>query len=285
MNYVTRATTEDSRPLLGTLQFDEDELSKPTQVQGRRLALGPVFVSVFLHVLGLYAILEHRIETPRGSTAASVAIHLQLVPPPQTRLPEPPRVAPVETEIAPESASTVPRPPEALTLPPSLVDLPQRPEMLVRKERPSILSPAPDTLAPTRLTVRQMVDKLRSDEERQAVMKMCAPQQKRNPMLLCSDEAASGFDDLQRDTNNVFFAATPENSQGLASATRVTRIANSLRESGMSQSDIDRYVEGIDVNAQQRSTSGDARATAVRDQMFRNDSTYQQMKRVMNPWP
>jgi hypothetical protein len=61
---------------------------------------------------------------------------------------------------------------------------------------------------------------------------------------------------------NVFFAATPENSQGLASATKFTRIANSLRESGMSQSDIDRYVEGIDVNAQQRSTSGDARATA-----------------------
>lgn len=61
------------------------------------------------------------------------------------------------------------------------------------------------------------------------------------------------------------------------------RIATSLQDTGMAQGDIDRYLNVIDLEAKERSTSGDARATAVKDQLFRNDSSYQLMKRVLNP--
>ena len=263
------------------MQLDEDEQSIPAQAPGRRFTLGPLLVSLCLHALGLYALVEHPIEAPRESTKTPVAIHLRLVPPPR---PEPLQNVPMEPASTADNVNTIPRPTPAPTLPSPLVDLPQRPDTVTTEPMPRP-SPEPEALAPTRLTVRQMVDKLRSEEERQAVLQVCTPQQRRNPMFLCADEATTGFDDDQRESDDVWFAATSANSQGVANAARVRRIADSLRESGMSQSDIDRYVEGIDVNSQQRSTSGDARASAVRDQMFRNDSTYQQMKRVMNPWP
>jgi|GEM_PF-2473524 len=187
----------------------------------------------------------------------------------------------MEAANALESVITVPNPP-APTLPPPLVDLPQQPKTIVTIDPMPAPLPAPDSLAPTRLTVRQMVEVLRSEQEQQSVSQVCTPLQKRNPMLRCADEASAAFDSAQNDAGSPFLFATSGNTE--ASATRVGRIANSLRESGMSQSDIDRFLEGIDVNAQDENTSGDARTSAVIDQLFSNDSTYQLMKRVLNPW-
>ena len=282
MDDITRAMKLDSPPLLGTLQFEECELRKPKQAL-RRHYVGPLFVSMCLHALGLYALVEHRIETPRESATATAAIHLQLVPPPQARAPEPLQATPIEAIRTPQSEGTVAMPPEAIAPPPPLVDLPQQPETLVATEPALPPKPSLDSPATTRLAVRQIVERLRSEEEQQSVGRVCTPLQKLNPMFLCADTASAAFDSAQQDVRDGFFSSSRGDADVIVSAARVRRIANSLRDSGMSQSDIDRYVEGIDVNAQEKSTSGDARASAARDQMFSNDSTYQLIKRVLNP--
>lgn len=225
---------------------------------------------------------ELRVEAPKQTNRSTVAIQVQLRPPPQTRLAEAAQRAPIEPTSTREDANTIPKP-AAPALPPPRVDVPRRPDTLVTIEPAPAPLPAPEAPATTRLAIRQMVETLRSEQEQQAVLRACTPLQRLNPMLRCADEGSSAFDDAQRDVGAAFFATNPAFNQGNANAARVRRIADSLRNTGMSQGDIDRYVEGIDVNAQDRSTSGDARAGAVRDQMFRNDSTYQQMRRVLNP--
>lgn len=281
MGDFTSTMRMDALPPLGTLQCQEDESGTPPQAPRRRYALGPLLASVGLHALALYGLVEFRIETPREPSATPVAIHVQLVSPPLPRALEPPPTLPIEPEIALENPSSDSIPPTRPALPPPRVELPQPPEIVVIID-PALL-PVPDTAAPTRLSIRQVVEQLRNEEERRTVLQVCTPVQKRNPMLLCADEADSAFNNTQLNGDRYFFAAMLSDGDGLAREARVRRIANGLRESGMSQSDSDRYVEGIDVNAQQRSTSGDARAGAVRDQMFRNDSTYRQMRRVLNP--
>lgn len=74
----------------------------------------------------------------------------------------------------------------------------------------------------------------------------------------------------------------PENNS-LFNEQRHVRLRTSLLESGLSQEEADRYLERLDVNAQERFTSGDATATRMRDQMLRNDASYQLMQRVFNP--
>lgn len=280
MEGFTRITVIDSLPLLGSMQFPEDEPSKSTEATGRRFALGPILASVLLHALGLYSFMEYRVETPQRASTDPVPITMQLVPPPQTRVLEPPQALSIPSEDPLEEFNWAP---VSQALPPPLVDLPQSPPTQVTVDTTPPPLPASDSIAPTRLTVRRVVEQVRSEEEQRTRLQVCTPVQKRNPMLLCGDDRSTAFDNTQRNGDRDFFAATLGGGDGLAREARVRRIANGLRESGMSQSEIERYVEGIDVNSQQRSTSGDARAGAVRDQMFRNDSTYQQMRRVLNP--
>ena len=102
-------------------------------------------------------------------------------------------------------------------------------------------------------------------------------------MLNCDDDTATSFDFNKLDGGDGLFATPSTSADAISSAAKFRRIAESLRESGMSQSDIDRYVEGIDMNVQQKNTSGDARENAMRDLMFRNDSTYRQKQRALNP--
>ena len=282
MDDFTENLAENSPPLVGDMIFPE-ESSEPTRASSRRFAAGPILVSALLHAIGLYALVEFRIEAPKQASAERVVITMQLSPPLPVRSPEPSPSVPAVIEGAREVINSTPLPPESPSLPPPLVDLPQAPEPLVAVDLTPVPLPTPDSLTPTRLSVRQMVERLRSEEEQQAVIRVCTPLQKLNPMLLCADESSSGFDNALSDTSGGFFAANPANTDFAASQARNRRVANSLRESGMSQSDIDSYIEGFDVNSQQRNTSGDARANAVQDQMFRNDSTYQQMKRALNP--
>lgn len=282
MDDYPRVKAIDSLPLLGSMHFPEDEPSKPAQATKRRCALGPILVSTLLHALGLYALVEHRIETPKQANAERIAITIQLVQPPQSPAPALAPVLPTTTEGVVENTSSVSRPVQAPALPPPRVDLAQQPETALTIA-PTPPLPAPEALAPTRLSIRQLVEQLRVEEEQRAVLQVCTPVQKRNPMLLCGDEADSALANAQREVDNAYFAATLQSNDDVASAARVRRIVSSLHESGMSQDDIDRYIQAIDVNSQQRRTSGDARASAVRDQMFRNDSTYQQMQRALNP--
>ena len=282
MDDFTENLADSSLPLMGDMIFPEVS-SESTQASSRRYAAGPILVSALLHAIGLYALVEFRIEEPQQASAERVVITMQLSPPTQARSPEPSPSVPAVNEGARETINSAPRPPEPPSLPPPLVNLPQQPETLVAVDPTPAPLPTPDSPAPTRLSVRQMVERLRSEEEQQAVIRVCTPLQKLNPMLLCADEASTAFDNALSDAGSGFFAANPVNTDFAASQARNRRVANSLRESGMSQSDIDRYIEGFDVNSQQRNTSGDARASAVRDQMFRNDSTYQQMKRALNP--
>lgn len=268
MQQLVRTITTDALPPLGTLHFQGDELSVATASPRRRFALVPLLASVCLHALGLYGLIEFRIETPQRRTATPLAIHVQLLPQPRTRAPDPPQTLAIE----PTNTAASDRPTSATTAPPALgpprVDVPQLPETSFITAPVTTPSLAPETRAPSRLSILQMVDKLRSEEERQAVLLVCTPAQKRNPMLLCADEYATAFDEVQRDVGNTLFAASAASGEGAASAQRVQRISNSLRDSGMSQGDIDRYIEEIDVSAQQRSTSGDARARSDVPQRF-----------------
>ena len=281
MGEFTENLADNSLPLVGNMIFPE-ESREPTQASSRRYAAGPILVSALLHAIGLYALIEFRIEAPNQPSAERVVITMQLSSPSPARSPEPKPSVLAVNEGARETINSSPRPPEPQSLPP-LVDLPQQPEPLVSVDPTPAPLPTPDSTAPTRLSVRQMVERLRSEEEQQAVIRACTPLQKLNPMLLCADEASAAFDNALPDAGDEFFATNPASADFAASQARGRRVANSLRESGMSQSDIDRYIEGFDVYSQQRNTSGDARASAVRDQMFRNDSTYQQMKRALNP--
>lgn len=282
MDDFTASLADDSLPLVGDMTFPE-ESSEPTQASSRRYAAGPILVSALLHAIGLYALVEFPIDAPKQTSTERVVITMQLAPPTQARGSEPSPMVPSVDAGAREPKNSAPRPPEPRSLPPPIVDLPQQPEPLVSIDPTPAPLPAPDSPAPTRLAVRQMVERLRSEQEQQAVIRACTPQQKLNPMLLCADGAATAFDNALPDAGDGFFAANPRHTDFAASQARNRRLANSLRDSGMSRSDIDRYIEDFDVNSQQRSTSGDARANAVRDQMFRNDSTYQQMKRALNP--
>lgn len=274
-------TTLSSLPALGTMQFHEDERSDQTEAAKSRSALGPLLVSVCLHALGLYGLVDFHIEAETESNLSSGSIHVQIIPPPQALAPEVPQALHESTETELGNESTVSAPPEVPALPQPLVDLPQQTETLVTVNPMQL--PNPDSLAPTQLNVRQMVERLRSEEEQQAVFIVCTPLQRFNPMLHCDDDAATSFNFNQLAVGDALFATSSTAADAISNTAKVQRIADSLRDAGMSQIDIDRYVEGIDVNAQQRNTSGDARAKAMQDQMFRNDSTYRQMQRALYP--
>lgn len=275
MDEFTETSSSNVLPHVGTIHFPQDELLPHTQVPGRRYALVPILLSVCLHSIGLYSLISLRVESPSESDTVSASLRLRLVQP----APERQQALSSASQVVRENETQVQRAPAAPPLPPPRVELPKPRDTLVFIDPATPFIPTPDSLAPTRLSVRQIVDQLRREEEEQeATMIPCTPQQKRNPMLLCSDETSTLFIDT---TRNLFFADSLVSAN--ESEVKTQRISNSLRKSGMAQGDIDRYLEGIDVNAQDKSTSADARAGAMRDQMFSNDSTYQLMKRVLNP--
>lgn len=279
MNESTEEHSIRILPLLGSNDLCIDELDKPKPAQARKFSAGPILVSVFLHGLGLSMLAELWTDPPKQAENAQLAIQLQLIMPQQLRAPEQQEAQIIEVESAKPVDSITAGSADLPAQPPPLVALPQQPVVNVTTDTPPSL---PEALTPTRLVLKQFVEQLRSQEENQSNLVVCTPLQERNPMLRCADQLDTPFDNIQLDNDNRFFAASVLSSSP-SSDTRMRRISDSLRETGMVQTDIDLFMKGIDLNAMQRSTSGDARATAVKDQLFRNDSTYQQMKRAMNP--
>ncbi len=265
-----------NHPPLGNLVLDEG-LALNDAPKSRRDHIGPLVISVLLHSLLLIIIFSFRAEPKTRASIATAPIRLHL-------LPQPPRQE--ATELEPGPSSNIEELAEPAGLAPVTssrqIELPQTP---APTPTPEIVISPPDlkSLNPTTLSIRQVVEQLRSEEDERAVYHGCTELQKRSPMLDCDDELNTPFDDLDFVLGSEFQFVGSSANLSSGDADNLQRMARSLRNSGVSDEVIDQYLRDLDMSTRDSATSGDTRATALKDQMFLNDSTYQLMKRVLNP--
>ena len=231
----------------------------------------PVLVSAGLHAVVLTPLLLFR--TPPPSVLPRVdpvfVVHLR-----QELTPVPPPESAIQNSAVPQAPQT-----------PAPV-LPQIAVPIVEAVRPQP-TPAPEpepeperVPAPSRLEIRQLVEQMPDARGDVSAMQVCTPTQQHSPMFDCP-ETHSGFPDTGTAGSFVFNDLL--NGNNSLRLQRRDRLKASLEANGLGGREIDEYLEAIDVNLQELSTSGDAKAQQMRDQIYRNDATYQWMQRVLNP--
>ena len=233
--------------------------------------LGPLLISVCFHSLLLLPVLSLR-TLPSQPLDNAPAFQI-LLRSPQTRSPQTSSTVD-SSEPTVQDASSAPEAPAAPAQNTAPVLVPEvSPSHTSPQEPDATLNPVP----PSTLELRQIVNQMQQQLDDALPAMFCTPAQQRSAFFDCPDSASDFTDDPKAFENSM-----PENNS-LFNEQRHVRLRTSLLESGLSQEEADRYLERLDVNAQERFTSGDATATRMRDQMLRNDASYQLMQRVFNP--
>lgn len=104
-------------------------------------------------------------------------------------------------------------------------------------------------------------------------------------MLACDNRPANNFDAISTRSGRLYFArpsapSCTERSIQVLSA-RSDEIAQTLRQGGLSADFIDGFLGELKSFASDYSSTGDAKLQQLRNQMYSNDSTYQQKKRAL----
>jgi hypothetical protein len=134
---------------------------------------------------------------------------------------------------------------------------------------------APEIRLPTPQSLRDAVRDALPGAHTASAPVICTDQQRRSQMFDCpSPEAGSNG---QRD-------AVPRSRRPVAlTFSDIEALSENLRESGLASSEATRQVNLLKAASADLARTGNAKLNALRDEMFRNDATWQIKKRVLEP--
>ncbi|MDO9319534.1 MAG: hypothetical protein Q7V56_15235 [Gammaproteobacteria bacterium] len=290
-------------PQPGDLSWARQE--QPYDRQGRQglqarasPSLIPVVASLAMHTLALALLLGFGLQTEPPVSQSSVAsIRLRIIPPAPA---QPPILAPAETANPPTRTA----PPEPT---PQIVDrlpLTQEPTLTAQPATPSPALRFPATppqveqdverdaertqlRLPSTLDMRRIIDDIGAREQARLALPECTPLQDERTLIDCEEANALNFDALDRNSTYSYFNSQREISRTQRTigvlAAQANVIEDGVRAAGIDPIAAATLLNTLNAAAEDYSGTGNARLERIRDEAYRNDSTYQQMLRVMNP--
>ncbi|MDP1932669.1 MAG: hypothetical protein Q8L60_14540 [Gammaproteobacteria bacterium] len=279
--------------ILGSMELAEDQAECPVSApQDRQRLLPPFFASLIVHGLAALTLVSFNFQ-PRTQIVSPEPGVIQL----RIRIPSP-RADNLLAE-APASAMEMEAQTEATAQP--SISAPESAPRETLVDLPSVdLSPAPSPAetSPERpglrllspLDLRQTIDAIADHRSASNALINCTPVQRESEFVDCGDEEhGSDFSLLERNATYEFFTTveTPQQSRTQRTigfmVSRTDEIEQQLLASGVVDVAVEHFLRELRATAADISATGNVQLEKLKDQIYSNDSTYQQMKRVMNP--
>ncbi len=140
---------------------------------------------------------------------------------------------------------------------------------------------------PTTLDVRRIIEDIGAREQARLALPECTPLQDEHSLIDCEKTNALNFDALDRNSTYSWFSPQREINRTQRTigvlAAQADTIEDGVRAAGIDPIAAATLLSTLKAAAEDYSGTGNARLERIRDEAYRNDSTYQQMLRVMNP--
>ncbi|MCB1672557.1 MAG: hypothetical protein R3F41_02655 [Gammaproteobacteria bacterium] len=141
--------------------------------------------------------------------------------------------------------------------------------------------------SPSLFSLRQAVQQLTSTWERQQGLRQCSPAQRRNLLLDCEREPAAGRDPAVRDRLTLSFNRFDQDDQtrramGTINVNR-QQLQDSIEAAAIDAATAAYLQQELRQGLEVYENDGNAPLKRLESQIYRNDTTYQQAQRVMNP--
>lgn len=247
---------------------------------GRALA-----VSALLHCIVITLLVTARIDPPSPLQSKNETVRLRLVP---TLIPAPQAISDLDIATAPISSEdpVAVEPPPAIEVETSqqnLVEVPASiPSFDFSAPVPRQAIEVPEAL--TTLQLRSIVENNRYARESNPNGIVCTPQQERSEFFDCPDNTVTrGYDAPMNPTVEFFNRDSRAATLREQRVATMRQIAGRLSDTGLDSSELESFLQAIDIDRQDVNTSGNARTRNLRDQILMNDATEQLKKRVLNP--
>ncbi len=264
--------------------------------QDRQRLLSPLLASVLIHGLAVLALVSLNFE-PRSQTVQPEPGVIQLrirLPAPETDnlIAEMP-VAEVEVTVellaetqadAQPSTSTADSAPAETRVDLPSVQLSPPPSTLeANPQRPSLRLLSPQDL-------RQTIDAIADRRGASNALIDCTALQRESEFIDCEErENTRDYSLLERNATYEFFTPTggPEQTRTQRTigfmVSRADEIEQQLLATDIGDVAVERFLRELGATAADISATGNVQLERLKDQMYSNDATYQQMQRVMNP--
>lgn len=280
-------------PQAGDLSWADEE-----QPHDRKSAVStpliPLVVSVAMHALALTLVLAFGLQSEPPLSRNNVAsIRLRIIPPAPTQTPIPEQTPATPNMPQEPTPQTVDRPP--LTQQPALTAQPVAPSralrfptMPPRVEQDVERDPERTQLRlPTTLDMRRTIEEISAREQARLALPECTPLQVERSLIDCEETDVPNLEALDHNSTYSWFNPQREISRtqrtiGILAAD-AKLIKDGVLADGMDPIAAATLLSTLRAAAEDYSGTGNARLERIRDEGYRNDSTYQQMLRVMNP--
>lgn len=253
----------------------------------------PLVASVAMHTLALTVLLAFGLQSepplPRSSVAS---IRLRIIPPTPAQTPIPVRTPATATTPQEPAPQIVDRPPP--TQEPAVTAQSVAPSRALRFPTPPQVEQDVERDAertqlrlPTTLDVRRIIEDIGAREQARLALPECTPLQDEHSLIDCEKTNALNFDALDRNSTYSWFSPQREINRTQRTigvlAAQADTIEDGVRAAGIDPIAAATLLNTLKAAAEDYSGTGNARLERIRDEAYRNDSTYQQMLRVMNP--
>lgn len=280
-------------PQAGDLSW-ADEGQRPDRKSRVPTSLIPVVASLAMHTLLLTLVLVLNLQAEPPLSRNSVAsIRLRIIPPVPAQPPIPVQTPATPTTPQEAAQQIVDRPP--LTQEPALTAQPEAPSRALRFsttppriEQDVERDPERTQLRlPTTLDMRRTIEDISAREQARLALPECTPLQDERSLLDCEETDVPNLEAL--DHNSIYSWFNPQREISRTQRTIGILAADAkIIEDGVLAAGMDPIAAATLLNtlraaAEDYSGTGNARLERIRDEVYRNDSTYQQMLRVMNP--
>lgn len=280
-------------PQAGDLSWADEEQPHDRKSQVS-ISLIPVVASVAMHALALTLVLAFGLQSEPPLSRNSVAsIRLRIIPPAPTQT-SADTVIPASPVPQPQPTQQInDRPPQ--TQEPALTAEPPAPSPALRF---SVTPPRTEQDAerdaertqlrlPTTLDMRRIIEDVSAREQARLALPECTPLQDEDSLIACEETDALNFDALDHNSTYSWFNPQREISRTERTIGILAADANVIEDgvlaAGMDPIAAATLLSTLRAAAEDYSGTGNARLERIRDEVYRNDSTYQQMQRVMNP--
>lgn len=271
-----------------------DELQPPDRKSRVPTSLIPVVASLAMHTVLLILVLVLNLQPgtslPRNSVAS---IRLRIIPPAPTQTPIPVQTPATPTTPQEPAPQIVDRPP--LTQQPALTAQPVAPSRALRfpitpprVEQDVERDPERTQLRlPTTLDMRRTIEDISAREQARLALPECTPLQVERSLIDCAETDVPNLEALDHNSTYSWFNPQREISRTQRTIGTLAADAKLIKDgvlaAGMDPIAAATLLSTLRAAAEDYSGTGNARLERIRDEGYRNDSTYQQMLRVMNP--
>ncbi len=280
-------------PQAGDLSW-ADEGQRPDRKSRVPTSLIPVVASLAMHTLLLTLVLMLNLQAEPPLSRISVAsIRLRIIPPAQAQPPIPVQTPATPTTSQEAAQQIVDRP--SLTQEPALTAQPEAPSRALRvPTMPPLIEqdverdPERTQLRlPTTLDMRRTIEDISAREQARLALPECTPLQDERSLIDCEETDVPNLEALDHNSTYSWFNPAREISRtqrtiGILAA-HGNVIEDGVLAAGMDPIAAATLLNTLRAAAEDYSGTGNARLERIRDEVYRNDSTYQQMLRVMNP--